>query len=148
MQKRLQLPVPALKAGCLVNHFPVLCRESAVRSDEAQINELGSLADLLRHAADSIESDNLVAEFNAADLQRLKGQWETFAGKAVPGKTIRLSPEPCSCRGGVRVRSEDNRIRVDNSFEGRIERMNERLQQSITERLFAGAINKGGLIRG
>ena len=106
------------------------------------------LGDLLRHAADSIESDNLVAELNAADLQRLKEKWESFAEKAVPGKQIRLCPEPCTCRGGIRVHSEDNRIRVDNTFEGRIERMSELLQQSITERLFVGAINKGGLIRG
>lgn len=106
------------------------------------------LSELLRNAADSIESDKLVAELNAKDRERLQDEWESFASKAAPGKEIKLSSEHCGCRGGVRVHSEDNRIRVDNTFEGRIERLTELLQQSITERLFAGDTDKGGLIRG
>ena len=36
------------------------------------------------------------------------------------------------------VRTPDNRIRVDNTFEGRIRRLESRLYQTIVERLFPG----------
>jgi V/A-type H+-transporting ATPase subunit E len=36
------------------------------------------------------------------------------------------------------VRTPDNRIRVDNTFEGRIRRLQSRLYQTIVERLFPG----------
>ena len=37
--------------------------------------------------------------------------------------------------GGILVRSDDNRIRVDNTFEGRMERLGRGLHQIIIERL-------------
>lgn len=43
------------------------------------------------------------------------------------------------------LRSRDNRIRIDNSFEGRIERFQGALLQVITERLFAADISLRGL---
>ncbi len=51
-------------------------------------------------------------------------------------KQISLNTTPISCAGGVIISSEDGLIRFDNSFEGREERLADRLHQLILERLF------------
>lgn len=95
------------------------------------------LAALLASAAASIDDDELIAEVNAHDLTVLEQRWEAFCRRAVPGKRIELSPEAISCSGGVRVSGHDNRVCVDATFEGRIERFRDELTQTIAERLFA-----------
>ena len=106
------------------------------------------LQQLILKAADSIESDHLVAEFNQRDLDHLKDNWETFIKEMGHNKTIELSMTPHQCTGGVLVRSHDNRIRIDNTFEGRISRFSKSLQQVITEQLFARDVVQGGSIHG
>ena len=49
---------------------------------------------------------------------------------------------------GARVASADNRIRVDNTFEGRLERLRARIQQVILERLLPGGLDTGNLFGG
>jgi V/A-type H+-transporting ATPase subunit E len=80
----------------------------------------------------------LVAEFNADDRQRLAPRWAEFAQDSVPDRPVALGAEPVRCTGGVIVRTPDNRIRVDNSFEGRMQRLEIRIYQTIVERLFPG----------
>ena len=91
---------------------------------------------LLAEAAASIEREELVALVSDADHRRLAESWETIARDAVPDKRVKLSAEVCPCSGGVLVRSEDSRISVDNTFEGRLERMEFELHRAILERLF------------
>ena len=118
-------------------------RLQKVRDDRESY--LALLHKLLVQAAEDIESTALVAEFNASDLAYLKPRWETFSANIAPGKTIELAATPIHCSGGVLLRSRDNRIRIDNSFEGRIERFQGALLQVITERLFAADISLRGL---
>lgn len=103
------------------------------------------LRNFLREAAQAIERDDLVAQFNARDLQRLQPDWEKYANEAAPGKRLILSPEPVDSIGGVLVSSADRNIRFDNTFEGRMERLDETLQGVIAEWLLAqsGAIENG-----
>ena len=54
---------------------------------------------------------------------------------AANGKRIQLSTLPVDTLGGILIRSDDNRIRVDNTFEGRLDRLGRRLHQTIIERL-------------
>jgi len=105
------------------------------------------LLKLLVQGAQAIERDELVARFNEHDREQLRPQWESFAMHAVPGKSIALSEDACECIGGVRVSSFDGRILVDNTFEGRMERMENDIQRIITERLFASASSMGELFR-
>lgn len=91
---------------------------------------------LLAAGAAAIEREELIAEINQQDLGRLQTTWKTFAAETAPDKCVVLSSEPLTCSGGVRVVSKDGRIRVDNTFEGRLERLAEELHQSIMERLF------------
>ena len=109
---------------------------------------LALLQSLLAEAAEAIERDELIARVGDVDHRRVADQWdETFRG-VVPGKTIVLSDEPCPCSGGVLVESKDGRISVDNTFEGRMARLEADLQRVILERLFASAGQMGTLFHG
>jgi V/A-type H+-transporting ATPase subunit E len=108
----------------------------------------GLFTAFLAQGAAAIERENLVAEVNARDLDRLRGSWEQFVRETVPGKQIRLATEPKDCTGGVLVRSEGGRIQVDNTFEGRMDRMLEDLQRVIMERLFVSAPHMNAFFKG
>ncbi|MCP3867915.1 MAG: V-type ATP synthase subunit E [Gammaproteobacteria bacterium] len=101
------------------------------------------LAALLARGAGAIEQQELTAEVNARDQKRLGNDWAGFAAKAVPGKRILLSETPIATLGGIMVRSNDNRIRVDNTFEGRMQRLQGKLHQLIIERLLPGSRENG-----
>ncbi len=108
-------------------------RLDELAADETRYPSL--LRTCLREAAQAIERDELVVQCNARDLQRLEKDWERYAGEAAPGKKLALSPEPLACIGGVLVVSAARDIRFDNTFEGRMERMDEALRGAIDERL-------------
>ncbi len=91
---------------------------------------------LLAEAAASIERQELVALVSDADHRRLAEGWDAIAREAVPDKQVALSDEVCPCTGGVLVRSQDDRISVDNTFEGRLSRLESELHRVILERLF------------
>lgn len=94
---------------------------------------------LLAQAAGAIEDRELVAELNARDRARLAAGWDAFCRDAGAGKRIVLAPETIDCLGGVRVRNAADTVRVDNSFEGRLDRLQGALHQVAMERLFATA---------
>nr|WP_281397631.1 V-type ATP synthase subunit E family protein [endosymbiont of Lamellibrachia barhami] len=89
----------------------------------------------LSRGAEMIEADTLVVELNANDQRRLQNNWDEFAGAAVPDKQLLLAEEPIRTIGGLCLRTQDNRIRLDQTFEGRLERLEDRLYQAIVERL-------------
>lgn len=109
---------------------------------------LPMLKTLIGRAAQTIEDQELIAQVNARDYTRLQAQWSTLASGLAPGKRITLSPECKDCSGGVLVRNVDNTIRVDNRFEGRLERLSDELQRVIVERLFATATTMGSMLSG
>jgi V/A-type H+-transporting ATPase subunit E len=114
-----------------------LDRLSALAADKARYLPL--LLRYLGEAAQAIERDELVAQFNARDLQHLQKDWEKYAREAAPGKQLKLSPDALDCSGGVLVESADRTIRFDNTFEGRMERMEETLHGALAERLMPTA---------
>lgn len=100
---------------------------------------------LLANAARTIEDDDLVAEVNARDYTRLHAQWPAIVAAISPDKRIVLSPECHECSGGILVRNDTDTIRVDNRFEGRLERLGHELERVIVERLFASTAPPGRL---
>lgn len=106
------------------------------------------LRKFLAQAAGAIDAPELVAELNARDHARLAREWETVCRDAGIRKRITLAAEPIACLGGVRVRNADDTIRVDNTFEGRLERLQEALHQVAMERLFASTAHMGAMIGG
>jgi V/A-type H+-transporting ATPase subunit E len=121
-------------------------RMEAFRKDETAYLE--TLKAYLAQAAQQIEARELVAELNHQDLLAVGPQWAEIARAAAPDKSIELSPTPIETLGGVLVRSTDNRIRVDNTFEGRHERLRQQIQQVILERLLPGGLETGNVFGG
>lgn len=109
---------------------------------------LPALAGYLSGACRSMGECELVAELAPLDHQRLAPRWESFVNDAVPGRRIALWPTPCHATGGVIVRDKDNRIRIDDTFEGRRERLEEALHYAVLEHLFATVPDMETLFRG
>lgn len=123
-------------------------RERFERFREDQVAYLDTLKRYLAQAAAEIEADDLVARVNAKDRQRLAAHWEAIAAETAPGKTLTLAPDPITTLGGVLVQSTDTRIRVDNTFEGRLLRLQGQIQQTILERLLPSGFDTGNVFGG
>jgi V/A-type H+-transporting ATPase subunit E len=115
-----------------------LCeRMKALTGDRARYREL--IKSWLAHAGNQFHRKQLVARVNASDLQWLQEEWEVLARAALPDKEVTLSTLPIETLGGILLQSEDNRVRLDNTFEGRLERLGPELHQVIIERLLPNA---------
>lgn len=95
-----------------------------------------------------VESDHLVAEVNAGDIERLHPSWDEFITEVAAGKVIELSTTPIDTLGGALIRTRDNRIRFNNTFEGRMEQLGTGLHQIIIERLFPGGTDHSVIFTG
>lgn len=105
------------------------------------------LARWLREGCEALGDTELVAELCARDREHLAGDWERFAAEAVPGMKVALALAPCSASGGLMVRDAANRVRVDNTFEGRRERLEEALERETLMQLFATVPELGAAAR-
>jgi V/A-type H+-transporting ATPase subunit E len=109
---------------------------------------LAWLEALIASAAASVERDTLLVRANPADGKRLAAHWGRIAAAAPAGKTLTLAEETIDCLAGVLVTSEDNAIRVDQTFEGRLTRLRPRVQQVILERLLPSGFDTGNIFIG
>jgi V/A-type H+/Na+-transporting ATPase subunit E len=121
-------------------------RMRAFMQDEATYSNW--LQALILGAASQVERDQLVVSANARDHQRLFARWDDIAGQLRRGQKAGLSEIPIETLGGVLVTSSDGAIRVDNTFEGRLERLRPRVQQVILERLLPSGFDTGNLFTG
>jgi vacuolar-type H+-ATPase subunit E/Vma4 len=96
------------------------------------------LSVFLSDAARNLPGASLVAEVNATDLERLSPFWPNFVSTTVPDRKVRLAGHGLSSIGGMRIRREDNRARVDQTFETRIEQLQADLARVAMEQLFSG----------
>ena len=90
-------------------------------------------------AVELVDEAELVAEVNQQDYQRLKAQWDALVKENLAQKRCSLSILAYGCSGGILVHDRANRIRIDNTFEGLMSRLEAELYQTITTQLFASA---------
>ena len=101
-----------------------------------------------RHACELLKQKNLVAEVNHRDYLILSEQWEDFTARYVPENlTLTLAKPDRDTLGGIRIRTKDNHVRVDNCFEARMRRLEQQLQQTIMRRLFSTVEQLNQLMR-
>jgi V/A-type H+-transporting ATPase subunit E len=62
-----------------------------------------------------------------------------MAARAAPGRKIALASLAEHASGGVMVRTAEGRTRVNNTFEGRLARMQEEVLGTIMDKLFKQA---------
>lgn len=97
------------------------------------------LKQYLNHDYSLFDSQDLVVVVNAHDHTLLAPQWDNFVKDCVPDKRCSLSDNRGNFMGGLLVRNQADRIRVDNTFEGLIERLENELYQVIMAQLLASA---------
>lgn len=106
------------------------------------------LLDLIGEAAGRIERESLLVRVNARDHQRLFARWDSVIERLPKGHNATLADDHLETLGGCLLLSEDGRIRVDQTFEGRLTRLRARVQQVILERLLPGGLDTGNLFSG
>lgn len=99
-------------------------------------------------AAERLPPGDLVAEVNSADLNRLGPVWADLVGRAAPERRIELTCHGRDSLGGICLRLADNRVRLDHSFEARMERLAEALAGVVMARMFSAPPELGGLGHG
>jgi V/A-type H+-transporting ATPase subunit E len=113
--------------------------------DEAQY--LPILRAFLQQGASQLQPRQLIVEANDTDRDRLSRDWEDYAA-LVNGKQLLLGEQTLDCIGGLRIRSVDNRIRFDNTFEGRLHRLEARLNKTVQERLIPPSAEETTIVMG
>jgi len=105
---------------------------------------LATLARLLAEGVTTLgEGEELVAQLNAGDLERLAPKWDEFVREAA-GRAITLESTPGDFLGGVLVRTADDSVRMDNTFEGRLDRLEDSINQVIAEALYPAGMTMEG----
>jgi V/A-type H+/Na+-transporting ATPase subunit E len=117
----------------------------ALAQDQLRYFEVMSM--FLAEGARTLPAGPLVAEVNATDLNRLRPVWADFSRKAAPDRKLDLAGHDLPSIGGMRIRTEDNRVRLDQTFESRIARLEEDLARIAMEQLFSGRPNLDQLIQ-
>jgi V/A-type H+-transporting ATPase subunit E len=120
-------------------------RIRALREDAVAYAEY--LRGLLREGAAQFAAGDLLVRADQADhvlVESLLGELE--AGPA--GSRITLDPAPVQTVTGLLLLSAGGRVRVDQTFEGRLARLRPQLQQVILERLFPASAEPGNLLNG
>lgn len=113
---------------------------SGVREQLAQLpadpaHYRATLMRYLAEAAQEMPDGNLVAEVSARDAEWLRADWQQII-QAAPGREIALRVLDAPCTGGIRVCDAASRLRIDNTFEGRLARMESTLLSVIMQALF------------
>ena len=121
-------------------------RMEALREDEAAY--LKTVRGFIQTAAAEIERERLTVQANAQDQRLLAAHWSEIEEALPEGKQAELADDPIDALAGVLVTSDDGRIRVDNTFEGRQARLRARLQQAILERLLPSGFDTGSIFGG
>lgn len=106
---------------------------------------LAVLESYVAAAASRLPEGDLVAEVNGTDLAMLGPLWSALSARAAPGRRIELAGHGRDSLGGVSVRLADNRARLDQTFEARMERLAETMAGVVIARMFAGPSELGGL---
>ncbi|MGO8754233.1 MAG: V-type ATP synthase subunit E [Gallionellaceae bacterium] len=117
-------------------------RLAELAQDESRY--LALLLGWLREGAQAIEREQLVVSVNPRDLPLLRRDWQRYGNEAAPDKHLELSEQTIACMGGILISSGDGNIRLDNTFEGRMERLGEALQRAVADRLIPAGEAHGG----
>jgi len=117
-------------------------RMLALRQDTAGYRSL--LRGLLEQAAAQMQAPRLLVSCNEEDRRRLEPEWDAFTAELAAEPEFVLADSPIETLGGLVVCTEDRRIKIDHSFEGRLKRLQRKLHQTLVERLLP-PVGKGTL---
>lgn len=102
---------------------------------------------LIKDAAAAIPSDELVVVVNQKDRKYLASH-KKLLDEWLPGKQVKLSDTVSDCTGGAQVHDREDRVRVNNTFEGRISMLHNELEEGAMEQLFSKTMTTGEMLHG
>lgn len=105
------------------------------------------LLGLLREGAKEMGPGSLVVRGNAADREALVAVIDQLRPE-LPDHELALDDQSIETVSGVLLVSRDGRVRVDNTFEGRLARLRPHLQRVILERMFPASLESGNPFTG
>ncbi len=113
--------------------------------NQGKISYKDVLISLIKEAAISSGADRLEVFARKADNNILTPELFDNIAKDVHRETkvkpsLQLSEESITVNGGAVVRSVDGKVRVDNTFEARLERFKETIRTEVAMELFGGDI--------
>jgi V/A-type H+-transporting ATPase subunit E len=98
---------------------------------------LNFLKTLLNNTIQNMPVKELVIEVNHNDRSWLAENWESLIDGLTNNQDLTLSENVCAATGGFLIYNKSYRVRVNNTFEGLMERYSEQINQIIAENLFA-----------
>jgi V/A-type H+-transporting ATPase subunit E len=107
----------------------------------------GYLRGLLREGAAQLGAGDLLVRADQVDHAVVEALLAEL-GPGLSGSRLALDPAPLHTVAGVLLLSADGRVRVDQTFEGRLARLRPQVQQVILERLFPVSAEPGNLLNG
>lgn len=105
------------------------------------------LLGLLREGAREMGPGSLLVRGNAEDREHLASAIDQLRAE-LPDHELALDDRSIETLSGVLLVSRDGRIRVDNTFEGRLARLRPQLQRVILERMFPASLESGNPFTG
>ena len=106
------------------------------------------LIEFVRYSATLINDENLILEFNEKDYQLIEPQWEKFLQQINSSKNIVCSRQFHTMSGGIIMYNQARTIRIDNTFEGRLERLSDDIHQLVAEQFFSELSHESDKIHG
>jgi V/A-type H+-transporting ATPase subunit E len=124
--------------------------KNSIRKRFSEIATSDDYADILQRflgaAAEALHGEEgLVGQLCERDHARFANQWDRWVEAVAPGRTIELSSDHGNFSGGLLLRNCDDTVRVDHSFEGRMERLEDQINLVLTAELFPTLIAKSGV---
>jgi len=102
----------------------------------------------IQQGIDSISDDELIIQSNQRDHQGLKENWSEICKQLGGNKQLVLSGDFHKMSGGVLIYNKQQTIRINNTFEGRMERFAAQINQRVAEQFFSELSHEGDKIHG
>lgn len=114
--------------------------------NEAQYRQL--IIESIQYGVTAIGSKHLLVEFNQTDYQNMAEQWDSIIKEIKGDVSIELSKQSHLMSGGIIMYDQKRSIRIDNTFEGRIDRLSESIHQLVAEQFFSELSHESEKIHG
>jgi V/A-type H+/Na+-transporting ATPase subunit E len=106
------------------------------------------LVNFIRHSSSIIDSNHIIVELNQDDYLTMQSHWQNILEQIDCDKVIELSTQYHHQSGGVIVYDQSRSMRINNTFEGRIERLSDNIYQLVAEQFFSELSHEGDKIHG
>lgn len=114
--------------------------------DEKQYRQL--IIEFIQYGITAIGSDSFLVEFNQTDYAKMESQWQSIIQEINGGENIKLSNHFHHMSGGIIMYDHKRSIRIDNTFEGRIDRLSECIHQMVAKQFFSELSHESEKIHG